>query len=242
MVTVNFASGSSLQVLTTGTTGDAVLKFYGPTMQLCGTAATNAASADVILTLGTSIFDVSRGAIVCESGANPQVFALTAAQASALAGCESLGSSTGFGACGTVAGLCQGTLTGAVNGTFACGVTGVWDGTKNQSTVAFTTSGLPAGVTTAAFAATITGQLVPGTWTSSSGFVQWGAGVAEGTTAWSTANTGVNGGSESMTISSAPQVLNIGNVITYAPHGTMSATLNAATADAGGPVQVQITF
>ena len=104
-VTIAFDSGASLQLVPNGST--ATLSFYGPGHKFCGQGYSSSRTGDLDLTpSGSGTYVMSQNAVECPDGT---IIHLSAAQQSAIGGCQALGLGlAGLASCTIATGTCLG--------------------------------------------------------------------------------------------------------------------------------------
>jgi hypothetical protein len=137
-------------------------------------------------------------------------------------------------------------MSGGVTGTFTCVANAGWASNMNLTGIDVTVIQPPAGLQSAVFGGSVTGQLQPGTYSDASGFTQWATGLGYGpqtTENWGSSNMLQNGGTLTIAITGDSVIASTSTGIAYTPHGSLDALVQpAAPGSTLTPVTVHVDF
>jgi hypothetical protein len=136
---------------------------------------------------------------------------------------------------------CSGSVSGAINGSYSCtAVTAVWATTNNIGGLTINATGTP----TITIGIGFTGAPTTKTYSSSDADAISGVTVTSGTAVWlASVSGGTAQGSYQLHLTSVGTAVTSANGNSYAVHGTLTATLPAASGTtASGTVTASFTF
>jgi hypothetical protein len=138
-------------------------------------------------------------------------------------------------------GNCSGSVSGAINGSYSCtAVTAVWATANNIGGLTINATGTP----TITIGIGFTGAPTTKTYSSTDADAISGVTVTSGTAVWlASASGGTAQGSYSLHLTSVGTAVTTANGNSYTVHGTLTATLPAASGTtASGTATVSFTF
>lgn len=165
---------------------------------------------------------------------SPIVYPIMALSLAAVAGCSSSPGNDDTGVNGT----CSTTLSGAVNGTYACSAAVAAYATASAtSTIAFAVT-LPA----VSVAITVPGQFGTNTYTNVTSGASGGVTLTSGSTVYyAVVSGGTSTGTFTLHLTSVSTIGSVSTGTTYTVHGTLTGTL-APAGGTGSSVAISSTF